>query len=63
MNVSSLSSSKSSSSTSSSYSSSGLSGLLSGMDTESMVQKMLSGTQTKIDRANQKKQQLESLCY
>lgn len=59
MNVSSLSSSKSSSSTSSSYSSSGLSGLLSGMDTESMVQKMLSGTQTKIDRANQKKQQLE----
>ncbi len=58
MNVSSLTASSSSTKTSS-YSSSGLSGLMSGMDTESMVKKMLSGTQTKIDSQKQKKQQLE----
>ncbi len=39
-------------------SSKGLSGLVSGMDTESMVEKLLSGTQAKIDAANQKKQLL-----
>ena len=41
-----------------SYSSSGLSGLVSGMDTETMVKKMLQGTQKKIDTQNQKKQVL-----
>jgi flagellar hook-associated protein 2 len=59
MNVSSLTSSSSTSATNASYSSKGLSGLMSGMDTETMVKEMLSGTQTKIDSANQKKQQLE----
>lgn len=38
-------------------SSNGLSGLVSGMDTESMVQKMLSGTQKKIDTQKGLKQQ------
>ena len=33
-----------------SYSSKGLAGLASGMDTETMVKKMLSGVQTKIDK-------------
>ena len=41
-----------------SYSSNGLSGLVSGMDTETMVKKMLQGTQKKIDAQNQKKQVL-----
>lgn len=41
------------------YSSSGISGLVSGMDTESMVQKMLKGTQSKIDKQKQIKQRLE----
>lgn len=36
----------------------GLSGLVSGMDTESMVEKLLKGTQTKIDSQKAKKQQL-----
>lgn len=56
--VSSTSSSSSSSSSSKtySYSSSGLSGLISGLDTETMVKKMLAGTQTKIDKQNQQKQ-------
>lgn len=40
-----------------SSSSSGLSGLMSGMDTESMVEKMLSGTQGKIDKQEALKQQ------
>lgn len=34
-------------------------GLVSGMDTESMVEKLLSGTQSKIDKQTQKKQQVE----
>lgn len=37
--------------------SSGISGLMSGMDTESMVEKMLSGTQAKIDKQEALKQQ------
>lgn len=41
-----------------SYSNSGLSGLVSGMDTETMVKKMLQGTQTKIDTQKQKQQVL-----
>jgi flagellar hook-associated protein 2 len=40
---------------SSSSSSNGLSGLMSGIDTESMVKKMLSATQAKIDKQNQAK--------
>ena len=40
-------------------SSNGLSGLASGFDTESMVEQMLSGTQSKIDSTNQKITQLE----
>lgn len=47
------------SSTSTSRSSSnGLSGLVSGMDTESMVKKMLTGTQSKIDKQIQSRQRL-----
>lgn len=42
-----------------SASSNGLSGLASGMDTESMVEQMLMGTQNKIDTTNQKITQLE----
>ncbi len=34
-------------------------GLVSGLDTESMVEKLLSGTQSKIDAQNAKKQQIE----
>lgn len=37
----------------------GIAGLMSGMDTESMVEKMLSGTQSKIDTQNAKRQQTE----
>lgn len=37
----------------------GFSGLASGMDTESMVESMLSGTQNKIDKQNALKQQIE----
>lgn len=51
-----VSSSSDSSTKTYSYSSNGLSGLFSGLDTESMVKKMLSGTQTKIDKQNQQKQ-------
>ncbi len=40
----------------SSGTSKGFSGMVSGMDTEGLVQKMLSGTQTKIDRQSGKKQ-------
>lgn len=40
-------------------SSRGLSGLMSGMDTESMVEKMLQTTQSKIDKQNQLKTQTE----
>lgn len=40
-------------------SSRGFSGLVSGMDTQSMVEKMLSGTQVKIDKAGQKKTTLQ----
>ena len=36
-----------------------IAGLASGMDTESMVQSMLSGTQSKIDKQTGLKQQLE----
>ena len=36
----------------------GLSGLVSGMDTETMVEQLLAGTQSKIDKANQQKQLL-----
>lgn len=42
-----------------SYSNTGLSSLVSGMDTDSMVQKLLSGTQSKIDKQQQSKQVLE----
>ncbi len=52
-------SSESSSYTNSAYSSNGVSGLMSGMDTEGLVKSMLSGIQTKIDRQNQQKTQLE----
>ncbi|MEG0778910.1 MAG: flagellar cap protein FliD N-terminal domain-containing protein, partial [Oscillospiraceae bacterium] len=37
----------------------GMSGLASGMDTENMVKQMLAGTQAKIDKQNQLKQQAE----
>ncbi len=37
----------------------GFSGLASGVDTESMVEQMLSGTQSKIDKQNALKQQIE----
>ncbi len=42
-----------------SASSNGFSGLASGLDTESMVEQLLSGTQSKIDSTNQKITQLE----
>lgn len=42
-----------------SYRSSGLSGLVSGMDTDSMVEKMLQGTQKKIDNQKSAKQRLQ----
>lgn len=42
-----------------SASSKGFSGLASGLDTESMVEQLLSGTQSKIDSTNQKITQLE----
>ncbi len=42
----------------SSASSNGFSGMISGMDTESMVEKMLSGTQSKIDAQKALKQQI-----
>lgn len=42
-----------------SYSNRGLSSLVSGMDTDSMVKKLLSGTQSKIDKQQQSKQVLE----
>lgn len=41
------------------YSSKGVSGMVSGIDTESLVQSMLSNVQNKIDKQNQQKQQLE----
>lgn len=41
------------------YSSNGVSGMVSGIDTEGIVQSMLSGIQNKIDKQNQAKQQLE----
>lgn len=50
-------SSSSSTYTNAAYSSNGFSGMMSGMDTESLVQKMLSGTQAKIDKLNATKQQ------
>ena len=43
----------------SAYSSAGLSGLASGLDTESMVKALLSGTQSKIDKQNALHQQTE----
>lgn len=42
-----------------SYSSNGLSGLISGVDTETMVKKLLAGTQTKIDKQKQNQQVLK----
>lgn len=44
--------------TNAAYSNKGMSGIISGMDTESLVQSMLSGIQAKIDKQNQAKQQL-----
>ncbi len=41
------------------YSSNGISGMASGIDTDSVVESMLQPTQNKIDKQNQKKQQLE----
>ena len=52
---SSVTSSNYSSVSTSNSSNNGLSGLISGIDTDSMVEKMLSGTQTKIDKQNQLK--------
>ncbi len=52
-----MSSISSSSSYTTTSSNGGISGLMSGMDTDSMVEKLLSGTQTKIDKQNQEKQQ------
>ena len=43
----------------SAYSTNGVAGMVSGIDTESVVQSMLSNIQNKIDKQNQKKQQLE----
>ena len=40
------------------YSNKGMSGLASGMDTEGLVEQMLSGTQSKIDKQTGIKQQL-----
>ena len=51
----SVSSTNYSSTSKSASSSNGLAGLMSGMDTESMVKKMLSATQAKIDKQNQLK--------
>lgn len=51
--------SQSSTYTNAAYSSKGFSGLASGIDTESLVQSMLSNIQNKIDKQNQEKQQLE----
>ncbi len=48
--------SSSSSYSTSSFSSRGMAGLVSGIDTESMVESMLSGTQGKIDKAEAEKQ-------
>lgn len=45
--------------TTAAYSSSGLSGLASGLDTETMVKALLSGTQSKIDKQNALRQQTE----
>ncbi len=53
-----MSSISSSSAYSVSASNNGISGLASGMDTDSMVEKMLSGTQSKIDKQEGLKQQL-----
>lgn len=41
------------------YSSSGFSGMMSGIDTEALVESMLSGIQGKIDKQNQEQQKLE----
>ena len=49
----------SSSYTNAAYSSKGVSGLASGIDTESLVQSMLSGVQNKIDKQTQKQKQIE----
>jgi len=54
-----MSSVSSTSSSTSAYSSNGLSGLVSGMDTDSMVKKMLQGTQTKIDKQEQQQNLIE----
>lgn len=51
--------SQSSTYTNAAYSSKGFSGMASGIDTESLVQSMLSNIQNKIDKQNQEKQRLE----
>lgn len=53
-----VSTSSTSTYTNAAYSSNGVSGMISGLDTESLVQSMLSNIQTKIDKQNQAKQQL-----
>lgn len=53
------STSESSTYTNAAYSSKGVSGLASGIDTESVVQSMLSGIQVKIDKQTQKQKQIE----
>ena len=45
--------------TSEAYSSSGFTGMMSGIDTESLVESMLSGVQSKIDKQNQEQQKIE----
>ena len=45
--------------TNAAYSNKGMSGLMSGLDTESLVESMLSGIQAKIDKQNQAQQRLE----
>lgn len=54
-----INSSESSTYTNAAYSNKGFSGMASGIDTESLVQSMLSGMQNKIDKQNQEKQRLE----
>ncbi|MGN1482014.1 flagellar filament capping protein FliD [Porcipelethomonas sp.] len=54
-----VSSSSTSTYTNAAYSSNGVSGMVSGLDTESLVESMLSNIQTKIDKQNQEKQRLE----
>lgn len=54
-----VNSSTSSSYTNEAYSNAGFSGMMSGLDTESLVESMLSGIQNKIDKQNQQQQKIE----